>query len=192
MAQIWLTDREIAALFGLSQHAAYDQAIEANWPFRRSSDGQMRFKVSDGAAHLFMLRYARQYFAIDAGDGDESGEAVEANGRSAAPRFEAVEPREDGAALEATKIVDAVPAGVDSVSEEPATAATPGERTTDAAPVPLPSPLQVDAAVERPGAPASPAASGVRPDLTDADYWASLFQRAFEERMGRSASGAQH
>src|SRR5262245_51845019 len=63
MAQIWLTDNEIAVLFGLSAHAAHDQAIEAKWPFRRSSDGQMRFKVSDGAAHLFMIRYARQYLA---------------------------------------------------------------------------------------------------------------------------------
>jgi hypothetical protein len=196
MAQIWLTDREIAALFGLSPHAAYDQALEANWPFRRSSDGQMRFKVSDGAAHLFMIRYARQYLEMDVPEVDAAGEAIAASGRSAVAAAEPqdAEGQPDNAAAESAVGAAALGRGRPPVEA----AAFPDDQRAEPGPVAEEGPAQApaslprDVAVEVPTAAPALASNGAGSNLADADYWAGIFQRAFEERMGRGPNGAPH
>jgi hypothetical protein len=91
----------------------------------------------------------------------------------------------EGAAAQGRGRPPAEAAAFDDQRAEPGPAAEEGPAQASAS-------LPRDVAVEVPTAAPALASNGVGSNLADADYWAGIFQRAFEERMGRGPNGAPH
>ena len=162
MVQIWLTDSEISSLFELPLGAARDQATSANWPRRLSTDGHTRYKISDGAAHLFMVRYARQFFE------GEGAEAIVEDAKNQLARGDPI-PDEEEALPESSGAGDA------AVSQ-------PAPEAAGGGPIEIPfangagGPSALTAEAKREASPQK---------LSDADYWEGIFRRAFENSSPR-------
>jgi hypothetical protein len=63
MPQVWLTYEELGEHLECEAMVARNAVIECGWPRRRCSDQLTRVKLTEVAAHEYMLKYARKLTA---------------------------------------------------------------------------------------------------------------------------------